>query len=197
MVNWDYDEMYGNGRTQLSGAIAAKLRSEENQTIGQLFKFIEEWYHNYKLVCEEFELYHKVPVSGVIPVGCYDNGIEDYKYGFRKVDFFSVNFFEKILQKTCIFEKIVSPVDKFNYDYSQDFYGQNKYQTLSEPPSKLVIMSERFILSYQSNDPNKVWALDTKMANNQSPQQGLVLSLIATLMGNYVPLSLYKKKQIF
>ena len=35
------------------------------------------------------------------------------------------------------------------------------------------------------------------MANNQSPQQGLVLSLIITLMSSYTPLSLYKRNKHF
>jgi hypothetical protein len=193
MAKWDYDEMY-NVATQLSGAVAAKLRSEENQTIGQLFKFIEEWCHNYRLVCEEFDLYHKVPVSGYVPVGCYYGG-EAYMNCLYNTDFFSVNFFEKILQKTCIFEKIVSPVDNFNYNYAAVFYGQGS--TMQQPPSKLCIMSERFTLSCEANHKDKVWTLDTRMANNQSPQQGLVLSLIQTLMGNYVPLSLYKRNKHF
>lgn len=197
MAKWDYDKMYGNGRTQLSGAVAAKLRSEENQTIGQLFKFIEEWFHNYRLVCEEFDLYHNVPVRGYIPIGNYEYNIESYIDCLHNADFFSVSFFEKILQKTCIFEKIVSPADKFNYDYSQAFYGQNKYLTLSEPPSKLAITSEHFTLSRESSDTNRVWTLDTRMANNQSPQQGLALSLIATLMNNHVSLSLYKRNKHF
>lgn len=186
---------YNNIRAPLWNAAHVQSHGE-NRIVEELFKFIEEWYYNYKVVCEEFDLYHKVPVNGVIPVGCCDNGIESYQHGFHKVDFFSVNFFEKILQKTCIFEKIVSPVDNFNYNYAADFYGQNRY-TMQQPPSKLCIMSERFILSRESSDTNRVWTLDTEMVNNQSPQQGLALSLIATLMNNYIPLSLYKRNKHF
>lgn len=193
MAKWNYDEIHDNIRAPLWNA-ARMQSSEENRSIDQLFKFIEQWYHNYKVVCEEFDLYSEVPVNGIIPIDCYDNGLESYEYGFRKVDFFSVNFFEKILQKTCIFEKIVQP----QYDYFSSF-NRNEigYNCVPSPASKLCIMSERFTLSRESNNTNRVWVLDTKMANNQSPQQGLVLSLIQTLMGNYVPLSLYKRNKNF
>lgn len=194
MTKYDFDEMRNNIRAPMWNA-ARMQSSSENRIIEELFKFIEEWYHNYKLVCEEFDLYHNVPVRGFIPVG-YGKIFESYKESMKTADFFSVNFFEKILNKECIFEKIVKTVDNLNYNYEADLYAQNRY-AVQQPLSKLCIMSERLTLSRESNDTNRVWTLDTKMANNQAPQQGLVLSLIQTLMGSYVPLNLYKRNKPF
>lgn len=192
MAKWNCDEIHDKIRAPLW--YAARIQSSgENKIVEELFKFIEEWYHNYKLVCEEFDLYNKVPVSGYIPVGSGEI-FESYKEFMKTVDLFSANFFEKILQKTCIFEKITQPI--YNYGgFNEPRAAYNSY--IKSPDSKLCIMSEHFTLSRESNDTNKVWTLDTRMANNQSPQQGLVLSLIATLMNNYVPLSLYKRNKHF
>ena len=189
MAEWNYNEMYDNIRAPLWNA-ARMQSSGENRIVEELFKFIEEWYHNYKVVCEDFDLYYKVPIAGFIYHN-FKKGFESFEN--RKTDFFSVNFFEKILQKMCIFEKITPPT--YNYDGFNESRAYNHY--IKSLDSKLCIMSEHFTLSRESSDANKVWTLDTKMANNQSPQQGLVLSLIVTLMGNYVPLSLYKRNKHF
>jgi hypothetical protein len=164
----------------------------ENITVKQLFKFIGEWYYNYKLVWGEFDLYHKVPMSGYIPVSSGDN-FESYDSSLQSADFFSVNLFEKILNKDCIFEKIMPPT--YNYE---DFNESSAYKRyMKSPDSMFRIVSEHFILSRESTDTNKVWSLDTKMVNNKSPQQRLVLSLIVTLTGNYVLLDLYKRNKQF